>query len=70
MKGLLFQRTSSEDRIATATNEMHNNDVRSVVIFCSIQVHFGVFLDMVIFVKFNAINLEFSCSKVFNLYMY
>ena len=58
--GPLLQRTSSSDRIATATNRMHR--FHSEVKFLT---RFDVFLDLVILVYFNAISIDFYEVKSF-----
>ena len=76
--GTLLQETSSSDWKATATNQMHSNDLehvgRSVVTFSSISKSnfwrvFDVFLDFVILPYFNAISMDFYVVKCL-IYIY
>ena len=62
MEGSLLQETSSLDRKATATNQMHSNDLEACGIkCCNFWLHsevksltrFDVFLDLVILPYFN-----------------
>ena len=68
MEGTLHQRNFSSDRKGTGTNQMHNNDLEACGKKCcyvwfhsevKLLTHFGVFLDLVNFVYFNAISIDF-----------
>ena len=70
--GPLLQETSSSDRKATATNQMHSNDLEACgKKCCYFWFHsevkflrvFDVFLDLVIFANFNAIYIDFYSVK-------
>ena len=78
--GPLLQRTSSSDWKATATNQMHSNDLEACGMkYCYFWFHSEVkFLTrfrhlfglIVILPCFNAIFVYFLCSKVFNLHLF
>ena len=72
--GPLLQETSSSDRKATATNQMHSNDLEAcgneVLLFLfhsevKFLTRFDVFLDLVIFAYFNAISIYFYAVNCF-----
>ena len=70
--GPLLQQTSSSDRKATATNQMHSSDLEACGKKCcyfwfhsevKFLTRFDVFLDLAIFVNFNAISIDFYSGK-------
>ena len=70
--GPLLQETSSSDQKATATNQLHSNDLeaygKKCFIFGSIPKSnfwrvFEVFLDLVILPSFNEISMDFYAVK-------
>ena len=74
--GPLLQRTSSSDRKATATNQMHSSDIEALGKKCcyfgfirksNFRRVFDIFLDLVILVYFNAISKDFFAVKRFYL---
>ena len=77
--GPLLQRTSSSDRKATATNRMHSSDLEACGKKCcyfwfhsevKFLTRFDVFLDLVIFVNFNAISIDFYAVKCIILHLF
>ena len=76
--GPLLQETSSLDQKATATNQMHSNDLEACGKKCcyfwfhsevKFLTRFDVFLDLVILPYFNAISIDFSAVKCL-IYIY
>ena len=76
--GPLFQRTSSSDQKATATNQMHSNDLQACGMKCcyfwfhfevKFLTRFVVFLDFVILPYFYAISIDFYAVK-YLIYIY
>ena len=72
--GPLLQQTSSSDRKVIATNRMHSSDLKTCGKKCcyfwfhsevKFLTRFDVFLDLVIFVYFNAISIDFYSVKSF-----
>ena len=72
-RGPLLQRTSSDWK-ATATNRMHSSDLEAFGKKCcyfwfhsevKILTRFGVFMDLVIWVYFNAISIDLYAVKCF-----
>ena len=71
-RGSLLQESFSLDRKATATNQMHSNDLEACgKKCCYVWFHsevkfltpFDVFLDLVIFPYFNAFSIDFYAVK-------
>ena len=71
--GPLLQETSSSDRMTSATNRMHSNDLKACGKKCLVPFWsqiFDVFLGLVIFANLNAISIDFLCGKVHYLLLF